>query len=119
MGIKGGVNTSIMTLEEFKKRMLKEIDGDKDGKISKDELSAAVRRHGGWFASWKAKWGVWSADSNGNGFVDDSEIRNLVDFAHKNLGIKIIFWYCMCLLYCHSVIMVPLYCRCVIKRKTE
>ncbi|XP_011030137.1 PREDICTED: uncharacterized protein LOC105129667 [Populus euphratica] len=84
-------SNNIMTLEEFKKWMLEEIDGDKDGKISKDELSAAIRRHRGWFASWKAKWGVWSADTNGNGVVDDSEILNLVGFAHKNLGIKIIF----------------------------
>ncbi|KAG6747730.1 hypothetical protein POTOM_047621 [Populus tomentosa] len=75
MGIKiREVNKNIMTLEEFKKWMLKEIDDDKDGKINKDELAAAVRRHGGWFANWKAKWGVWAADSNGNGVVDDSEI---------------------------------------------
>ncbi|KAL9385915.1 hypothetical protein Peur_022925 [Populus x canadensis] len=78
-----------MTMGQFKAWM-KTIDDDKDGKISKDELSDAVRGNGGWFAGWKAKRGVGSADSNGNGFVDESEIGNLVEFAQKHLGIKII-----------------------------
>ncbi|KAJ6971723.1 hypothetical protein NC653_032298 [Populus alba x Populus x berolinensis] len=62
-----------MTMGQFRAWM-KTIDGDKDGKISKDELSDAVRGNGGWFAGWKARRGVGSADSNGNGFVDESEI---------------------------------------------
>ncbi|KAL3571594.1 hypothetical protein D5086_025498 [Populus alba] len=78
-----------MTMGQFRAWM-KTIDGDKDGKISKDELSDAVRGNGGWFAGWKARRGVGSADSNGNGFVDESEIGNLVEFAQKHLGIKII-----------------------------
>lgn len=78
-----------MTMGQFRAWM-KTIDGDKDGKISKDELSDAVRGNGGWFAGLKARRGVGSADSNGNGFVDESEIGNLVEFAQKHLGIKII-----------------------------
>ncbi|KAJ6320872.1 hypothetical protein OIU76_006242 [Salix suchowensis] len=78
-----------ITMEQFKAWM-KTIDDDKDGKISKDELADAVRGNGGWFAGRKAKRGVGSADSNGNGFVDESEIRNLAEFAQKYLGIKIV-----------------------------
>jgi Ca2+-binding EF-hand superfamily protein len=78
-----------MTMAQFR-IWVKTLDADKDGKISKDELSDAVRGNGGWFAGWKAKRGVGSADSNGNGFVDESEIGNLVEFAQKHLGIKII-----------------------------
>ncbi|KAF9668575.1 hypothetical protein SADUNF_Sadunf14G0018000 [Salix dunnii] len=77
-----------ITMEQFKAWM-KTIDDDKDGKISKDELADAVRGNGGWFAGWKAKRGVGSADSNGNGFVDESEIRNLAEFAQKYLELSL------------------------------
>lgn len=78
-----------MTMGQFRAWM-KTIDGDKDGKISKDELSDAVRGNGGWFAGWKAKRGVKAADANGNGVIDDSEIDILAAFAQKHLGIIII-----------------------------
>ncbi|KAK8572508.1 hypothetical protein V6N13_048105 [Hibiscus sabdariffa] len=71
-----------MTMDEFE-RWLKRFDEDKDGKISKDELADAVRVSGGWFARRKSKYGIRSVDANGNGFVDDNEIKNLADFAEK------------------------------------
>ena len=70
--------------------MVKTLDIDKDGKISKDELADAVRGNGGWFAGWKGKRGIRSADSNGDGVIDESEIDMLAAFAQKHLGIKII-----------------------------
>ncbi|KDP38365.1 hypothetical protein JCGZ_04290 [Jatropha curcas] len=78
-----------MTVEQFK-RWLKSFDIDTDGRISKEELADAVRVKKGWFARWKGKRGIKSADSNGNGFVDENEINNLIGFAQKHLGIKII-----------------------------
>ncbi|KAI9200453.1 hypothetical protein LWI28_008180 [Acer negundo] len=77
-----------MTINEFK-RWLKKLDADKDGRISREELADAVRGTGGWFARFKAKRGVRSVDSNGNGFIDESEFKNLVEFAEKHLGVRI------------------------------
>ena len=77
-----------MTINEFKS-WLKKLDADKDGRISREELADAVRVTGGWFARLKAKHGVRSVDSNGNGYVDESEFKNLVEFAEKHLGVRI------------------------------
>ncbi|TXG52382.1 hypothetical protein EZV62_021551 [Acer yangbiense] len=77
-----------MTMDEFM-RWMKKFDADKDGKISREELAEAVRVSGGWFAGLKAKRGVRSVDRNGNCYIDDSEIKNLVEFAEKHLGVRI------------------------------
>ncbi|KAK2660344.1 hypothetical protein Ddye_006877 [Dipteronia dyeriana] len=77
-----------MTMDEFM-RWMKKFDADKDGKISREELADAVRVSGGWLARLKAKQGVRTADRNGNGYIDDSEIKNLVEFAEKHLGVRI------------------------------
>lgn len=79
-----------MTIEQFK-RWIKRLDTDKDGRISKEELADAIRANGGWFAGWKGKRGLHSADSNGDGFIDESELSNLVDFAQKHLGVKVMY----------------------------
>ncbi|XVF39958.1 hypothetical protein PTKIN_Ptkin01aG0074700 [Pterospermum kingtungense] len=80
-----------MTIDEFK-RWLKNFDDDKDGRISRDELADAIRVSGGWFASRKSKHGIRSVDANGNGFIDDNEIRNLAEFAEKHLNVRILFF---------------------------
>lgn len=93
MAIKSRCVTSdgkrVMTTEELK-RWLKKFDVDKDGRISKKELREAVRATGGRFARFKSRLGVRSADANGNGFVDEDELDNLVEFAQKHLGVKIV-----------------------------
>ncbi|KDP38366.1 hypothetical protein JCGZ_04291 [Jatropha curcas] len=81
--------TREMTVEQFK-RWLKSFDTDGDDRISNEELADAVRVKGGWFARWKGQRGIKSADSDGNGFVDENEIDNLIEFAQKHLRIKII-----------------------------
>ncbi|KAJ6675800.1 EF-HAND PAIR PROTEIN [Salix viminalis] len=73
----------VMSIEEFK-RWLKTFDADKDGRISREELEDAMP--GGWFTRWKGKRGIRSADSDGNGFIEESEINNLVELAQKYLG---------------------------------
>ncbi|XP_055826680.1 polcalcin Syr v 3-like [Solanum dulcamara] len=79
-----------LSLQEFKK-WLKRFDLNKDGKISKEELREAVMKNGGgWFSKIKGSYGMRIADSNGDGFIDEKEFKNLVEFAQRNLGVRII-----------------------------
>ncbi|CAN1191982.1 Polcalcin Cup a 4 [Linum perenne] len=80
-----------MTLPEFK-AWLRRFDVDHDGKISRQELADAVRASGGRFSRWKCRQGLRTADSDGNGYIDANEFNNLVDFAQKHLGVKIIYF---------------------------
>ncbi|OMO78980.1 Calcium-binding EF-hand [Corchorus capsularis] len=80
-----------MTIDEFK-RWLSKFDEDNDGRISKDELADAIRASGGWFARRKSKQAIQAVDANGNGFIDDNEIKNLVEFAEKHLNVRILFF---------------------------
>ncbi|KAF7138311.1 hypothetical protein RHSIM_Rhsim07G0228900 [Rhododendron simsii] len=76
-----------MTLDEFKE-WIRGFDKDKDGRLSRDELREAIRATRAWFPGWKAKRGIKAADVNGDGFIDDTEIMVLMEFAQKNLGIR-------------------------------
>lgn len=78
-----------MTMQEFKK-WVRKFDADEDGRISKNELRDAIRATGGWFSGRKSKQGMQSADANGNGFIEGNEIHNLVEFAKKQLHVKIV-----------------------------
>lgn len=78
-----------LTVKEFK-RWLMRFDTNKDGRISKKELRQVVKATGGWFSRWKGTAGISSADKNGNGFVDECEIENLIQFAQRELGVRII-----------------------------
>ncbi|CAI0558170.1 unnamed protein product [Linum tenue] len=78
-----------MTMQQFT-AWLGRFDADKDGKISRQELADAVRGAGGRFAWWKCRQGLRSADSDGSGYIDANEIGNLVEFAQKHLGVKIV-----------------------------
>lgn len=78
-----------MTAEEFK-AWLKQFDSIGDERISRNELRSAIRRLGGWFSTWKSGEGMKQADADGNGFIDDGEISNLIAFAQKKLAMKII-----------------------------
>ncbi|XP_048130562.1 calmodulin-like protein 5 [Rhodamnia argentea] len=78
----------VMTKEEFKK-WLATFDTNKDGRISKEELRHAIRATGAWFPWLKANKAVHAADTNGDGFIDENEMNNLVDYAEKHLNVKI------------------------------
>lgn len=88
-GIPDGNLKRVMSMEEFK-RWLKRFDADNDSRMSKEELREAIRVTGGWFSGWKSSQAVRTADADGNGFVDENEIHNLVDFAEKHLSVKIV-----------------------------
>ncbi|URE00409.1 hypothetical protein MUK42_19756 [Musa troglodytarum] len=78
-----------MTVEEFKEWLMK-FDTDRDGRISREELKRAIRSIRGRFSGWKSRRGISYADSDGSGFIDEGEMDNLVAFARKSLGLKIV-----------------------------
>ncbi|KAL5196894.1 hypothetical protein ABZP36_000406 [Zizania latifolia] len=89
---RAGPSSSYITAEEFK-QWLKTFDTDHDGRISRSELREAMRSQGRcWFTRFRAGRAVRDADKNHNGFVDDSELENLIVFAQKDLGMKISAW---------------------------
>uniref|UniRef100_A0A0A9HCX5 EF-hand domain-containing protein n=1 Tax=Arundo donax TaxID=35708 RepID=A0A0A9HCX5_ARUDO len=81
-------NRTAITVQEFK-QWLKQFDTDHDGRICRKELRVAIRRRGARFSGLRARFAIWRADRNHNGFVDDWEIENLIEFAEKQLGFKI------------------------------
>ena len=80
----------VMTVEEFKEWLTKKFDANKDGRISRQELKQIIRFSGGHFATWKNKRAIRSMDSDANGFIDENEFANLIDFAKTHLGLKIV-----------------------------
>ncbi|XVE70049.1 hypothetical protein DITRI_Ditri10aG0040200 [Diplodiscus trichospermus] len=102
-----------MTIDEFKRR-IKKFDEDKDGRISRDKLADAIRASGGWFARRKSKQGIRSVDTNGNGFIDDNELKRRVcrkalkceNFVFLKVSIRVtsLLFLCSCLI-----------CSCLLK----
>ncbi|KAK3423201.1 hypothetical protein EUGRSUZ_F00235 [Eucalyptus grandis] len=66
------------------------FDANKDNRISKEELQDIIRSYGKWFSGWKSKQALSRADANGDGFIDDKEMINLVEFAKKQLGVTVV-----------------------------
>ncbi|RLM84301.1 uncharacterized protein C2845_PM04G28010 [Panicum miliaceum] len=84
----GKEHRNAITVPEFK-NWLKQFDTDGDGRISRKELREAIRRRGAWFSGLRALFAIRRADRNRNGFVDDSEIEGLMQFAERELGFRI------------------------------
>ncbi|KAL8038403.1 hypothetical protein ABFX02_11G104300 [Erythranthe guttata] len=78
------------TVEEFKKWLMS-FDSNKDGRLSRDELRAAIRSSGAWFTARKSGRGIIVADADGSGYIDEDEIDGLLDFAETSMGFK---FYC-------------------------
>ncbi|XP_062233280.1 uncharacterized protein LOC133930616 [Phragmites australis] len=80
-----------LTVEEFR-AWLSQFDADRDGRISREELQHALRSLNVWFAWWKARGGVRTADANRDGAVavdGEEEVARLFAFAQRHLHVKI------------------------------
>ncbi|GJM98607.1 hypothetical protein PR202_ga15635 [Eleusine coracana subsp. coracana] len=42
------------------------------------------------FTGWRSRQGISYADADGDGYIDDSEVDGLIEFAQKSLGLKIV-----------------------------
>ncbi|CAL9211521.1 unnamed protein product [Musa hybrid cultivar] len=86
---------TVKSREELKE-WLKQFDIDKDGRISRQELrqaihAASIYKHNKWLRNYLAgRRGVRNADINRNGFVDEDEMDNLVDFVAEIAGLRFI-----------------------------
>jgi len=69
--------------EEQVKGMLKKYDKNRDGKLSKQELRLAFKEMGLHFCRWKAGKALRFADRNGDGYINEDEISEFVQYASK------------------------------------
>jgi calmodulin len=75
-----------MTMEEFKE-WLKQLDTNKDGQLSREELRKALRKRGvGRVTAFRS---IHRADKDRNGFIDEAEVENLISLAQKSFGIRV------------------------------
>ncbi|XP_061343603.1 calcium-binding protein CML39-like [Gastrolobium bilobum] len=80
----------VMTLQQFKQWLKTSFDTNRDGQISKAELSKALRQSGVLFSSWKSNKALKFADTDHDGFIEENEFNNLSQFVEKNFNVKII-----------------------------
>ncbi|KAM3342023.1 hypothetical protein CQW23_10830 [Capsicum baccatum] len=69
--------------EEQVKGMLKKYDKNRDGKLSKQELRFAFKEMGLHFCSWKAGKALRFADNNCDGYINEDEMNEFVQYASK------------------------------------
>ncbi|KAF3672037.1 hypothetical protein CQW23_29971 [Capsicum baccatum] len=65
------------------KGMLKKYDKNRDGKLSKQELRFAFKEMGLHFCRRKAGKALRIADNNGDGYINEEEMTELVQYASK------------------------------------
>lgn len=76
--------------EEQVQGLLNRYDTNRDGRLSKDELKIAFRRMGLRFSGWRAGRALRHADANGDHYISEDELNELVKYAHSKWGFKII-----------------------------
>ncbi|KAK4352078.1 hypothetical protein RND71_027596 [Anisodus tanguticus] len=74
--------------EEQVKGMLMKYDKNRDGKLSRQELRLAFKEMGLHFCCWKAGKVLRFADRNGDGYINEDEFSEFVQFASR-WGFKI------------------------------
>ncbi|CAN4122699.1 unnamed protein product [Withania somnifera] len=74
--------------DEQVKGMLMKYDRNKDGKLSKQEVRLAFKEMGLHFCHWKAGKALRFADKNGDGYINEDEMSELVQYASR-WGFKI------------------------------
>ncbi|KAL6317843.1 hypothetical protein AAG906_030597 [Vitis piasezkii] len=80
---------SLPLSEDQLKGLLKRYDTNKDGRLSKDELKKAFRGMGLHFSGWRAGRALRHADANGDHFISEDELNELVKYAHSKWGFKL------------------------------
>lgn len=58
-------------------------DRDRDGRLSKEELNAGFQRLDSHLPCWRAWWALHRADANGDGYIGEGELDDLVKYAFK------------------------------------
>ncbi|EXC19757.1 putative calcium-binding protein CML27 [Morus notabilis] len=66
--------------EEQLKDVFKKHDTNKDGLLSREELTKAFSSLGSFFPSWRASRALSHVDKNRDGFVDENEFSDLVRY---------------------------------------
>lgn len=74
--------------EEQLKGMFWRFDKNQDGHLSKQELKAAFKNLGAIFPGFRADRGLRHADHNGDGYISEDEVDELVKYAIKQ-GYKV------------------------------
>ncbi|XAR61874.1 hypothetical protein NMG60_11016415 [Bertholletia excelsa] len=80
--------------EEQVKKIL--LSYAKDGRLSRKELKLALKDYALHFSSWRAWQAIHHADANGDGFISDEEIDELVKYISLKWGLTInkdLFWF--------------------------
>ncbi|KGN62515.1 hypothetical protein Csa_022644 [Cucumis sativus] len=69
--------------KEEMKEMFREHDFNGDGRLSIKELSRAFGQFGAFFPLYRAAFGLFLADDDGDGFISEQELDKVVDYAIK------------------------------------
>ncbi|GAB4850829.1 hypothetical protein Ancab_030128 [Ancistrocladus abbreviatus] len=69
--------------DNVKRALMREFDTNKDGRLSKEELAAFFKKLGSHFPGLRAFRAMHHADGDGDGFIDDHEMKELIDCARK------------------------------------
>ncbi|XP_059455747.1 calmodulin-like protein 5 [Corylus avellana] len=69
--------------EEVLRNIFKKFDANRDGRLSKEELTDAFRYLGSRTPGWRAGRALRHVDANGDGFVSEEELSELVKYAKK------------------------------------
>ncbi|KAK8691981.1 hypothetical protein V6N13_075467 [Hibiscus sabdariffa] len=74
------VPTSLMAERAELLSLFKRCDVNKDGKLSKEEVKAGFQRLQSRFPGFRTHRAFKVADKNGDGFISETELDELVDF---------------------------------------
>lgn len=69
--------------EEQLKRVFKQKDVNSDGVLDKEELKKAFQQLGAVIPVWRVYRALDHVDGNGDGFISDDELEEVVKYSHK------------------------------------
>ncbi|KAL3514507.1 hypothetical protein ACH5RR_027234 [Cinchona calisaya] len=69
-----------LTAEQLR-GIFEQCDKNGDGRLDRAELKEAFKKLGAMIPSWRAARGLHHADLNGDGYIDEEEMTDLVNYA--------------------------------------